>query len=164
MQQVLFSILSSYPAIVITVAGVLAISLSVFLIRVTIHRVGRSKFQRLAEELAGQVCLAQEEFEAIFVPTHLVEDREIDSFRIRHQSLLETIETLERHKYYNKDIFEKTGIELFVSLLADCKVKTEENRKVYNAITDLKDCAAKVMEDYSVLIHPTHYFTHSELD
>ena len=161
----LLIILPSNSAIVIANAiAIVIISVIILLIRFFILKVGQNKFRKMAEELAGKICTAQKELEDLYVPTHLVEDWDIENFQTKHQSLLKAIETLEGHKYYNENIFEETGIALFVASFADRIAKQEENNNVYYAIAQLKNSAAIVMDGYRSLVHPAHYFAHSELE
>lgn len=154
----------SYPTIVIAITVVVTILAAIFIIRFGIRRVGINKFRKLTEELAGQVSLAQKEFYDLYVPTHLMEDKDVEKFQTKHQSLLKAIETLEGHKYYSEEIFGETGITFFIALFANIKAKQEENNNVYNAIAELKDSATKMMDGYRSLLAPTHYFAHSELE
>lgn len=160
----LLSISSSNQTLLIAISAIGCLTIAIFLTRFVIRKMGEGKFRKLADGLAVQVEKAKEEFEALFRPTHLVEDKDIDNFKSRYQSLLDRIEELEAHKYYNDDIFENTSISLFKTLLANSSAKKEENNKVYTAINDLKDAAVKLMDDYRSLVHPAHYFAHSELE
>ena len=150
----------------IMLIGVIAISIvtvSIYLARFIFRKKGESKFRKLVDGLNGQVEIAKSELEALFLPTHLVEDKDIENFISSHQSLLDRIEELEDHKYYSYSIFVGAGIASFKSLLTNYSTKKEENNKVYNAIVELQESAGAVMENYRSLIHPAHYFTHSEL-
>lgn len=148
--------------IVLIVIGCLtvAILLTLFVIR----KMGENKFRKLAEGLVGDIEKAKKEIEVLFLPNHLVEDKDIEDFKIRHQSLLDGIKELEKHKYYNYGIFEKTGIASFITLITNSSIKKEESNKVYIAINDLREASVKVMDDYRSVIHPAHYFAHSELE
>lgn len=151
-------------AIVIALIAIIGLAAAIFLVCFIIKKMGESKLRKLAEKLTGQVNAARQELETMFLPTHLVTDKDIDDFKTRHQSLLESIETIEGHKYFNDGIFEETGIASLKSLLADSQAKMDENNKVYNAIGELQECATAVMDSYRSLVHPAHYFAHSELE
>lgn len=160
----IFSILPADQPILIAFYAICSLAVAFFLVTFAIRRMGESKFGKLVDGLVGQVERAKTEIEGLFIPTHLVEDKDIEDFKIRHQSLLDGIEELESHKYFKDEIFEETGIASFKSLIANCSTKKEENNKVYTAINDLKEVAVKVMDDYRSLLHPAHYFAHSELE
>ena len=164
MNKVLSAISPSNQTLVIATVIIACLVAVFFLIRFVIRKVGESKFRRLAEELAERVNNEQREFLDMFLPTHFVEDKDIEDYKTKIQSLLADIEVLEEHKYYNDEIFEETGIGSFKSLLADWKAKKEENNNVYNAIEELKADASKVIEGYRSLVHPAHYFAYSELE
>ncbi len=122
------------------------------------------KLLRDTNDLGVKANSAKQELEEIFRPNHFVEDKDIEIFKSKHQSLIDDIQTLRDHEYYDKEVFEKAGITAFKSLLANCQAKKEENNKIYNAIEDLAQVASSVVEGYRSLLHPNHYFAHSELD
>ena len=161
MQITLLSISPTNQALVIAVIG---LAVTIFFVRFVIQKIGEGKFRKLAEELTPQVNTANQELNNLFLPTHLTTENDVDIFKARYHSLLDGIEVLESHKYYNDVIFEETGIAPFKSLLSDSKSKIEENNKVYHAIDDLKAAATKIMDGYRSLVHPAHYFAYSELE
>ena len=128
------------------------------------NRKGKEEFQILTNDLGDRANYAKQELEELFQPNHFVEDKDIETFKSKHQSLIDDIQTLRDHEYYDKEVFEKAGITAFKSLLANCQAKKEENNKIYNAIEDLAQIASSVVEGYRSLLHPNHYFAHSELD
>lgn len=128
------------------------------------NRKGKEVFQKLTNDLGDRANYAKQELEELFQPNHFVEDKDIETFKSKHQSLIDDIQTLRDHEYYDKEVFEKAGITAFKSLLANCQAKKEENNKIYNAIEDLAQVASSVVEGYRSLLHPNHYFAHSELD
>ena len=135
-----------------------------YFIRLFKRRKGEGEFRKLTNELAEKVISAKQELEEMFQPNHLVEDKDIEAFKSRHQSLIVDIQTLQDHEYYDKEVFEIVGISAFKSLLANSQAKKVENNKIYNAIEDLTLVASSVVEEYHSLLHPNHYFAHSELD
>lgn len=151
-----------FIAIIATVilAGV-GVYYTVFFIK---NRKGKEVFQKLTNDLGVRANSAKEELEELFQPNHFVEDKDIETFKSKHQSLIDDIQTLRDHEYYDKEVFEIAGITAFKSLLANCQAKKEENNKIYNAIEDLAQIASSVVEGYRSLLHPNHYFAHSELD
>lgn len=156
--------ISSNELTAMVVVAVIAGIVTAFLVRFIIRMKGEIDFRKQAEALRSQVNEAREELETMLLPTHLVSDDDIESFKARHQALQKSIDAIEGHKYYNEEIFKETGIAPFKALLAESPAKKEETNKVYSTIVELKDCALKVMNNYRSLVHPTHYFTHSELE
>lgn len=163
MQLTTLSILPISPSIVAALVAVVVL-VFVFLVRFVIKKNGESKFRKLAEGLTGSVNVARQELENLFKPNRLVTDSDIENFKASHQSLLDDIEALEGHKYFNEDIFEDTGISPFKELLANSSTLKEENNRVCRAIEVLKECAAQVMDGYRSFVHPAHYFAYSELE
>ena len=161
MQITALSISPTNQTLVIAIIG---LAVTTFIVRFIIKKIGESRFRKLAEELTGEINIVKQELEDLFQPIHLATDNDVELFKGRHQSLLEGIEALESHKYFNDDIFEETGISSFKSLLSDSKAKIEENNNVYCAIDDLKAAASKIMYGYRSLVHPAHYFAYSELE
>ena len=159
-----FIISSIHLALTIALFAVVGLALVLFLVGFMIKKSGEGKFRKLVEELIPQVNTANQELEKMFLPTRLITENDVDNFKIRYKILLDSIEALESHKYYNDDIFEETGISSFKFLLSGSNAKVEENNKVYHTIEDLKAAAKKAMDDYRSLVHPAHYFTHSELE
>lgn len=149
---------------IIAVIAIAGFIVGCLLVRFIIRQIGKRTFRKLAEALTGQTNTAIQELESMFLPTHMVTDNDIEDFKTGHQSLLESIERIECHKYFNNDIFEETGLAHFKSMLADIQARKEENNKVYNAIGELRECAPSIMNDYRSLVHPAHYFTYSELE
>lgn len=135
-----------------------------FIIRYFIARSKKKKFRELAAVIIGQVETATTELENIFQPSHLAQDKDVEDFKIRHQELLSSIDSLEEHQYFNEDVFQETGIRALTDLLADSKKQIAQNNKVYHAIVDLPIDAARVMDEYHSIVHPNHYFAHSELE
>ena len=143
---------------------IISVIICVIMIRFVIRRRGEAQFRKMTEDLILKINEATEAFEALFLPTHLTEDADIADFKVSHQALLDSIHALEGHKYYNNEIFEETGIASFNTLVANSSAKKEENNKVYHAIADLTTDAARVMDEYRSIVHPNHYFAHSELE
>ena len=135
-----------------------------FLVYFVIRKRGESQFLNLAQELSEDINSVRQELEELYLPTRLAVDKDIEDFKAKHESLLEKIEILEKHKYYDDDVFEQNNIASFKTMLSDSKTRIEENNKVYNAIECLKERASSVMENYRLLMHPTHYFTYSEFE
>ena len=156
--------ISSNELTAVVVVAVIAGIVTAFLVRFIIRMKGEIDFRKQAEALRSQVNEAREELETLLLPTHLVSDDDIESFKTRHQALQKSIDAIEGHKYYNEEIIKETGIAPFKALLAESPAKKEQTNKVYNTIVELKVCAAKVMDNYRSLVHPAHYFAHSELE
>ena len=160
----LLDITSSDQTLQMAIIAIGGLGIGIFLVRFAIRKMGENKFRKLTEELNAQIASAKKELEALLLPTHLVEEKDIEDLKTRHQPLLDAIEELEDHKYYNDEIVEETEIPSFKTLIAISAEKIEENNKVYHAINDLKEVTGKVMDDYQSLVHPSHYFAHSELE
>lgn len=160
----LLNITSNDQTAMFAVGAIVVLVVAAVLVRFIIRMMGESDFRKQAEALRSQVNTAREELETLLLPIHLVSDDDIDNFKTRHQALLESIDAIEGHKYYNKEVFEEVGIASFKALLAESPAKKKETNKVYSTIVELKDCALKVMDNYRSLVHPAHYFTHSELE
>ena len=160
----LLDITSSDQTLQMAIIAIGGLGIGFFLVRFAIRKIGENNFRKLTEELNAQIASAKKELEALLLPTHLVEEKDIEDLKTRHQPLLDAIEELEDHKYYNDEIVEETDIPSFKTLIANSAEKIEENNKVYHAINDLKEVTGKVMDDYQSLVHPSHYFAHSELE
>lgn len=104
------------------------------------------------------------ELEEMFVFTHEIKDKDIEDFRIRHKDLLDSIQKLKNHNYYNEGIFRETGISSFIKVLENINKRKEKNNRIYSAISDLKVEAHKLMDTYHGLTQSSHYFTYSELE
>lgn len=138
--------------------------IAIMLVRFVVIKIRQSKFRHLVEQLSDMVDAAIQEWNDMFMPTHLVTDEGIENLKTKHKSLIDSIENLEENPNYDYEIFEETGIVTFKNILANCKSKKDENNKVYNAIKELKEDASKMMDYYRSLVQPTHYFAHSELE
>lgn len=147
-----------------TIIIIVVCILALFLIWFFIARSKKKKFRDLVSDIVGQVETATTQLESIFQPSHLAQDKEVEDFKIQHQELLSAIESLEAHKYFNEDVFQETGIRALSDLLADSKKQIAENNKVFHAIADLSIDAARVLDEYHSIVHPNHYFAHSELE
>ncbi len=149
-----------YEAVFVVIILIVAF----FIIRYIVQANGKSKYKKSVEAISGQVAQAKREFESLFEPTHLVDNRDIEAFKVEHQTLLNQIDQLKKDRYYDEDIFRRTGISSLELLLATCSGKIEQNNQVFAAINELKDAAADIMDRYRVLVTPTHYFAFSEME
>ena len=136
----------------------------IFVIRFFIISGRKKKFREMAENLSDQANAATEELKALFLPSRLAVNKDVDDFKNRHEELLSTIDGLEEHKYFDEDVFYETGIRALKDLLADSKLQIAENNKVYYAIAELTTDAARVMDEYRSIVQPDRYFAHSELE
>lgn len=144
--------------------GIIVCLLIIIMIALLVRNRKRKAFRMKAEELSGQAKAATEELKALFFPSRLAQEKDVDDFKNRHHELLSAIADLEGHKYFDEEVFEELGFEELNGLLNNTKAKIIENNKVYHAIADLKECAGSVMDEYRSIIHPNHYFAHSELE
>lgn len=158
------SILSVEPTTLLIGGGVVGMIMLILIIRFIIINGRKKEFWKKAEELSEQVNAATEELKALFRPSRLAQEKDVDDFKNRHQELLKSIDDLESHKYFDEEVFEELGFGELNGLLNNSKAKIIENNKVYHAIADLKECAGNVMDEYRSIIHPNHYFAHSELE
>ena len=135
----------------------------VFLCRSLIQNKGKRKFQSVAEELALRVRTACEELDGLIQPTHEIGEDELKTFVDNHRELLNDIDTIVAHKYYDENIFQELGISALNTQLAKSKERISENNRVYHAINDIKEHAGMVLEKYTDFKNPDHYFAYSEL-
>mgnify|MGYP003554154038 CR=1 FL=1 len=70
-----------------------------FLVYFVIRKRGESQFLNLAQELSEDINSVRQELEELYLPTRLAVDKDIEDFKAKHESLLEKIEILEKHKY-----------------------------------------------------------------
>ena len=97
----LLDITSSDQTFQMAIIAIGGLGIGIFLVRFAIRRMGENKFRKLTEELDAQIAIAKKELETLFLPTHLVEEKDVEDLKTRHQPLLDAIEELEDHKYYN---------------------------------------------------------------
>ena len=150
--------LSWFAILAIAVIAVAQIVMHIIRLR------GRKAFKSLISLLAPKAEDARKEFEDLLVPTHIVEEKQIEDFKEKYSDLLSDIEKLKEHKYYDADTFTNSGIILLSSILSDSKNLMEKNNEIYNAIKDLTDTAEQIIAQYQILIHPAHYFAYSEME
>lgn len=139
-----------------------AIAAIILLARFIIRKRGKKQFREMADALTVKVGDAMQELESIFLPTHEVQDEEIDNFKEKHLSLMQEIDSLEEHKYYDYEIYNEIGVTPFKQLLNNSQVKKEETNRIFHSIAELKGAAKELMEQYRSMMHPAHYCTHSE--
>jgi DNA helicase-4 len=125
---------------------------------------GRKNFEKLANALAERSENARNEFESLFVPSRLVEERQIDDFKTKYADLLVDLENVKGHKYFDEEIFSDSGITLLLSALNDSTNLMQKNNEIYHAVEDLTNTAAQVTAQYQAYTHPTHYFAYSEME
>lgn len=160
----LSSILTIEPITFLIGGVVVGLIMLVLIIRFAIISGRKKKFREKAEELSDQANIATDELKALFLPSRLAVSNDVDDFKNHHEELLSSIDALEEHKYFDEDVFQETGIRALKDLLADSNLLIAENNKVYHAIADLTADAARVMDEYRSIVHPDHYFAHSELE
>lgn len=142
----------------------LSLGIVTLLIVFILRKIGERKFRILVAPLSIEATKALLELKGLFLPTHWLEDKEVEDFKEKYASLLGQIERLTEHKYYNEEVLKEVGLDSFKALLADSQAKIEENHKVYSAIVELKERAKSLMEKYRLCVHPAHYFAHSEFE
>ena len=97
----LLDITSSDQTLQMAIIAIGGLGIGIFLVRFAIRRMGENKFRKLTEELNAQIASAKKALEALLLPTHLVEEKDIEDLKTRHHPFLDAIEELEDHKYYD---------------------------------------------------------------
>ncbi|MCR5313839.1 MAG: UvrD-helicase domain-containing protein [Bacteroidaceae bacterium] len=127
-------------------------------------KLGKKALRKKVETILAQTSIAKEEFEVLLSPLQLVSKDETDNILNKYDSLIISIKSIKKNKYYNEQTFQNTDITSFLSIVDDIDAKREENNKIYNAIKDLTEPAGSIMNEYRSLMRPTHYFAYSELE
>ena len=153
-----FSGLSIFAVIAIVIVSMVLLVMSLIKYR------GRKHFANLTASLAEQSKNAKSELESLFVPSHLVEETQIIDFRTKYADLLQNIDNLKEHKYFDEVIFYESCIPSLLSVLDDSTNLVIKNNEIYHAIKDLTICAAQVTAQYQSYMHPAHYFAYSEME
>lgn len=144
------------------IIAIACVVVALFIIHVIQYR-GKKSFEKLVASLAEKSNVARCEFESLFVPSHLIEEEHVSDFRAKYADLLHEIENAKEHKYFDAEIFSRSGITRFLSILDDTSF-IQKNNEIYCAIEDLNATAAQIVAKYQTLIHPAHYFAYSELE
>ena len=105
-----FSGLSIFAVIAIVIVLMALLVMSIIKYR------GKKDFARQTASLAEQSGNAKSELDSLFVPSHLVEEKNIIDFQSKYANLLQEIESLKDHKYFDNFTFYESGI---TSLLSD---------------------------------------------
>ena len=134
------------------------------LVRTIIQYRGKKDFKRLIAAISERVNVAKTELDAIFVPSHFVEESCISDFELKYRGLLSDIDSLKAHKYFDEDFFNNSSVGVFKSMFADSNKLMAENNKIYNAIEDLKSTATQLLEEYHSFTQPSHYIAFSEME
>lgn len=150
--------------IILILSIVASLTLLIWGVYTYIRKKGEKEFRQLVSFWSETSRIAQEELEKMLQPVHLLEDKDIDDFKDRHNELLSSIEEMEQHKYYSYSIFEEYGISSLRNLMANIQERKEESNKIYYSILDLKQSAAGIMGSYRSYFEPSHYFAYSEYD
>lgn len=152
------SSLSIFTMIAIACVAVVILVMNIIKFR------GRKSFEKLIASLAERADSARNELESLFVPSRLVEKRQIDDFKTKYADLLVDIENVKGHKYFDEEIFSDSGITLLLSALNDSTNLMQKNNEIYHAVEDLTNTAAQVTAQYQAYTHPAHYFAYSEME
>ena len=129
-----------------------------------IHYRRKRSYQTWFTSLEDKANVARQDFEALFVPSHLVEEKQIVEFNEKISDFLSDIDRLKQHKYYNEEAFSKSVIQFFLYALADSKSLMDKNNEIYYAIEELNNAVAQINARYQDFIIPTHYITYSEME
>ena len=133
------------------------------LILICFRIIGERGFRKEVQKLVASAVVANDELEELYLPTHLLEPQDIEAFKKKHHSLLQAIDDLKSHKYYQERVLNETGLGKLLAALADSPSRIEENNRAFHAIAELKSAASHILEKYHEVLQPTHYFTYSEL-
>jgi len=125
---------------------------------------GRMSFKKLIKSLSPQAEEAQKEFIAIFVPTRLITEQDIQTFESKQHALIESIENLRKHKYYDVELFRKSSLSKFLVSVMSGNAFMNETNSIYKAIEELKSTSKRILEEYRAYTHPAHYFAYSEME
>lgn len=161
MYNTLSIIISPTSLFLVSAVGVVAIYL---VTRIVVQRQGKAKFCALVEALAVKVHSVIQELSATLVPTHLITEEVIQSYKDKYKALLNEINTLKSHKYFDSEVFDGSECATFVNSFIDIELRKNECNSIYYAIEEIKAAATKMMYGYRSLVHPTHYFAYSELE
>lgn len=161
MYNALSMILSPTSMLLACAVGIVAIFV---VTRLVMQRHGKAKFYSLLDALSVKAHSALQELATIFVPTHLITEEDIQSYMDKHKSMMDEIDTLKAHKYFDLEAFDGSECATLVSSVTDIEHRRNECNSIYYAIDDLKDSATKILDCYRSLVHPAHYFAHSELE
>ena len=134
------------------------------LVKSIIRYSGRKNFEKLTHTLSDKANAARIEFEALFVPTHLVKEEHINKFKENISDLLSDIDKYKQNKYFDDEAFSKSNIQFFLYALADGKGLMDKNNEIYYAIEELTQVAAQINAQYLKFTEPTHYITYSEME
>ena len=161
MHNALSIILSPTSLLLACAVGIVAI-FAVF--RFVVRRRGETEFCSLVDALTVKAHSAIQELEGLFVPTHLITEEDIRSYRDKYKSLLNEINTLQAHKYFDSQKFGRSECGTLISFFSDIERRRCKCNNIYYAIEDLKIASARVLATYHTYFNPSHYFAHSELE
>lgn len=145
-------------------AGAVGIVTIFVVTRFIVQRHGKAQFRSIVDALAIKAHSALQELAEIFVPTHVITEENIQSYRDKCKSLLDEIEALKTHKYFDSEVFDDSECATFASSFIDIEHRRNECNSIYYAIDELKNAATKIFAEYRTYSHPSHYFAHSELE
>lgn len=140
-------------------------AITIFVVnRIIANRKGKAEFRLLLEAFEVKEHFILQELEEIFVPTHLINEEDIQNYKDKYYSLLDEIDTIKTHKYFDSELFDESKCDTLASSFADIELRVNECNRIYYAIDELKSTATKIMDWYRSLLRPDHYFTYSELE
>lgn len=146
--------------IVVVVAVLLIAFLIFFFVK---QRIGRMSFRKRAMALSVLADDALKELSEMFVPTHFVDDENVEEFKTKYSSLIDDIAKLEEDSCFSENIYAETSVGSLKDFIADILSRKDENNKAYNAIGQLRTSAAEWMDKYRSFMHSSHYFACSEM-
>ena len=148
---------------IIIMVAIACVVMAILVVNIIKH-LGRKSYEKQFASLEDKANVARQDFEALFVPSHLVEEKQIVEFNEKICDFLSDIDRLKQHKYYNEEAFSKSVIQFFLYALADSKSLMDKNNEIYYAIEELNNAVAQINARYQDFIIPTHYITYSEME
>lgn len=121
------------------------------------------KYHKSVQQLQPTIRLLQNKYLEIFHPTRMVVSSDFDVFKSNNKLVLEEIEQLSRHRFFDQAIFDECGITEFQSHLSSFEEKKNLSNKIFAAIIYLQEKGQPIIARFRFLTHPNHYFTHSEM-
>ena len=134
------------------------------LVKSIIRYCGRKNFEKLTISLSDKANAARIELEALFVPSHLVEEKQIEEFNEKISDLLSDIDKYKQNKYFDEEAFSKSNMQFLLYAIADAKGLMNKNNEIYYAIEELTQAAEQINAQYLKFTEPTHYITYSEME
>lgn len=121
------------------------------------------KYDKSVQKLQPTIRLLQEKYLDLFQPIREIVPLDYEIFTRDNRLVLEEIAQLSKNPFYKKTTFDRYGVTEFQEHLASFEEKRNCANKVFSAINLLQNEGRSIIAKYRFLIHPNHYFTHSEM-